>query len=410
MAIVNLEREWESLTPGEKDAVYFHDTGAGRGYTALALKVRASGSRSWFFEYRREDGKVRRRTYSAANYQEAERQRLMDLTALAEGINPGDVRPAVAPAVAIVVGPRGDTVGKMIDHYLAHGVAHKRSGEPNRPSYVEKVTRRMGLLRERWGDREAASISKSDIRDFFDAYEDRPGAQIDMWRSVSAFFNYGADQGFIEHSPMPSRRRGRVNKRERFLDNAELARVLPVMRSIPFPLGHASLIALLTARRIREITRAEWTELDLERGVWTLPGSRAKNGKTHPLPLPPTALALFRDAAARKVGEGRFVFHRAKDKPIDPSDSDYKKLWKKFRDVTGGAGWSAHDLRRTAATHLEVLGCPDKVIKQILNHSTELGVTGIYMRADPLDAMREWLTKLDDHYAALNPAPSVPQT
>jgi len=408
MAIVNLEREWESLTPGEKDAVYFHDAGAGRGYTALALKVRASGSRSWFFEYRR-DGKVRRRTYSVINYREAERQRLMDITAINDGLDPGEVR-ATGEAAHVSAMQRGATVAEMIEHYLRHGVAHKRSGEPNRPSYVEKVTRRMGLLRERWGDREASSITKSDIRDFFDAYEDRPGAQIDLWRTVSAFFNYGADQGFIEHSPMPSRRRGHVNNRERYLTDAELARVMPAMRSLPFPHGHASLIALLTARRIGEVTHAEWAEIDLERGVWTLPGSRAKNGKTHPLLLAATALALFRDAATRKVGDGRFVFHRAKDKPIHRSDNDYKKLWEKFRAVTGGAGWSAHDLRRTAATHLEALGCPDKVIKQILNHSTELGVTGIYMRADPLDAMREWLTKLDDHYAALNPAHDAPQT
>ena len=57
-----------------------------------------------------------------------------------------------------------------------------------------------------------------------------------------------------------------------------------------------------------------------------------------------------------------------------------------------------HDLRRTAATHLEALGCPLETIKTIWNHASAAGITRLYARSDPLPPMREWLDRLDEHY------------
>ena len=62
--------------------------------------------------------------------------------------------------------------------------------------------------------------------------------------------------------------------------------------------------------------------------------------------------------------------------------------------------FTMHDLRRTAATHLEALGCPLETIKAILNHASAAGLTRLYARSDPLPRMREWLGELDAQYAA----------
>jgi len=37
----------------------------------------------------------------------------------------------------------------------------------------------------------------------------------------------------------------------------------------------------LTAQRREEVAQITWGELDLEKAVWTLPGSRTKKGKPH---------------------------------------------------------------------------------------------------------------------------------
>jgi integrase len=45
---------------------------------------------------------------------------------------------------------------------------------------------------------------------------------------------------------------------------------------------------ILTAARLGEVANAAWTEIDLDRGVWTIPGSRMKSGKEHVVPLSPS--------------------------------------------------------------------------------------------------------------------------
>lgn len=57
------------------------------------------------------------------------------------------------------------------------------------------------------------------------------------------------------------------------------------------------------------------------------------------------------------------------------------------------SGWTLHDLRRTAATHMARLGTSPHVIERILNHisGTFGGVAGVYNRFQYLDEMRDAL-------------------
>ena len=58
--------------------------------------------------------------------------------------------------------------------------------------------------------------------------------------------------------------------------------------------------------------------------------------------------------------------------------------------------WTPHDLRRTAATKMSELGCPDEIIDAILNHAKK-GVIGIYNRNKYDKEKQEWLTKWSAH-------------
>lgn len=57
----------------------------------------------------------------------------------------------------------------------------------------------------------------------------------------------------------------------------------------------------LTAARSGEVRGATWGEIDLERGIWTIPGSRMKAGEDHRVALPSAAVDLL-SAQPRMVG------------------------------------------------------------------------------------------------------------
>jgi len=52
--------------------------------------------------------------------------------------------------------------------------------------------------------------------------------------------------------------------------------------------------AILTGGRTKEAIGALWSEIDLDKALWTLPEGRMKKGVEHVVPLPPQAVALLR--------------------------------------------------------------------------------------------------------------------
>jgi integrase len=51
--------------------------------------------------------------------------------------------------------------------------------------------------------------------------------------------------------------------------------------------------AVLTAARTGEVLGATWSEVDLERAIWTIPASRMKAGREHRVPLSPRAVEIL---------------------------------------------------------------------------------------------------------------------
>ena len=106
-----------------------------------------------------------------------------------------------------------------------------------------------------------------------------------------------------------------------------------------------------------------WSEIDTERGTWTLPAERSKNGRAHSLPLPAAALAII-TAVPRMVDRDHLFGVRG----------DGFVRWSQAKAAldarVGVAAWTLHDIRRTAATRMADLGVAPHVVEQILNHQT----------------------------------------
>lgn len=170
--------------------------------------------------------------------------------------------------------------------------------------------------------------------------------------------------------------------------------------SLPVQIGRPVRIALqlafLTLQRRSEIAGMSSDELELDKGVWTIPASRTKAGRKNVVPLSPTAVALIREALALRTepqdgaAPSRFVFPAKRDpfgSPIDPAALSH--AFRELRAAVGIPGITVHDARRTGATLLasERARVSPYIIGLLLNHAGERGganaiTLDVYVRAD----------------------------
>ena len=68
---------------------------------------------------------------------------------------------------------------------------------------------------------------------------------------------------------------------------------LQAKRKDGIPFGSLLRLLLLTAQRENEVAGMRWVELDLHKGIWTIPASRTKNGKPHIVHLGHLALEIL---------------------------------------------------------------------------------------------------------------------
>jgi integrase len=93
---------------------------------------------------------------------------------------------------------------------------------------------------------------------------------------------------------------GRGKERGQFaaLPYAEAPAFLAALRQREGIAARALEFALLTAARTGEVIGATWDEIDLQAGVWTVPGKRMKGGEQHVVHLGPRALEILQAQAA----------------------------------------------------------------------------------------------------------------
>ena len=165
-------------------------------------------------------------------------------------------------------------------------------------------------------------------------------------------------------------------------------------RDVPDALGtvaksYASLSAklcftfqVLTAVRSGEARGATWAEIDLERGIWIIPGARMKMGIDHRVPLSSYALEVLAQAELVRDETG-LVFPSVNGKTL--SDSTLSKLLREngvdavphgfrssFRD------WAAESTQATWAA-----------MELSLAHAVGSDVERAYSRSDLLQQRRE---------------------
>ena len=136
-----------------------------------------------------------------------------------------------------------------------------------------------------------------------------------------------------------------------------------------------------------ELIEAQWSEFDLTKGEWSIPGERMKKDRPHIVYLPRQAIAMLEELKALACGSDWVMPSRGDlKKPISKStlNQAVRALDLDVRDFV------LHDFRRTASTHLHEAGFVSDVIEKALAHE-QGGVRGIYNRAQYAEQRKEML-------------------
>jgi integrase len=179
------------------------------------------------------------------------------------------------------------------------------------------------------------------------------------------------------------------------LTDHELASVIMAARRMARPYGSIVEMLALTGQRREEVAQMVWDEIDFETRTWTLPASRAKNGKPHFVHLSAPALEVIERAPRL----GHFVFSLSGIRPFQ----DFTNAKRGLDEVSGVTNWRLHDLRRTCVSGMARLGVPPHVADKILNHQsgTISGVAAVYQRHDFLAERKLALDQWGHHVEAL---------
>jgi integrase len=218
-------------------------------------------------------------------------------------------------------------------------------------------------------------------------------------RALSTFFAWSIAEGLLGNGANPvdgSFHPDAPTPRDRVLTNAELVAIWNACGDDDF--GRIIRLLILLGSRRQEIGGMRWSEVDLERGVWTLPAERSKNGRSHTVAMPPAALAII--AEVPRTSRDHLFGDRAGS---GFSGWSHCKAAMDRQLAAAVKPWRVHDVRRSLATGMADIGIEPHHIEAVLNHfgGHRRGVAGTYNRSNYEHAVRAALLRWSEHVLAL---------
>lgn len=163
--------------------------------------------------------------------------------------------------------------------------------------------------------------------------------------------------------------------------------------------------AALTASRSGEVRGAAWSEIDLDRALWVVPGERMKMGKEHRVPLTAAALALLK--ALPRLDGSDLVFPSSKGGQL--SDMTLSATMRRLHEADIAAerpGFVDRVSKRPAVPHglrstfrdwaAERTQYPGEMAEVALAHRINNVVEAAYRRGDMIEKRRRMMADWAD--------------
>jgi integrase len=395
MATIKLQKRVVDAAAQAARDVFLWDT----ELTGFGLKVTPAGKKVYVCQYRLGGGRrgaVKRYTIGphgapwTVDSARAEAKRVLALAA--SGSDPATAKQETRQAL---------TVAELCDLYTKEGCATKK------PSTLATDRGRIERhIKPLLGKKKAVAVTRADVRRFLqDVASGKTAADVKTKKRgraiveggkgtatrtvglLGGIFTYAVERGITPDNPVRGVKRFPDQKGERFLSDAEIARLGVTLREIsgegvnPHALAIIKLLVFTGARK-GEIEGLRWTEVDIDAGLLRL--SDSKTGQKAIL-LNPPALEIL--SGIERVDESPYVF------PASRSDGHFEgvvKVWQNVRERAGLPGVRLHDLRHSFASVAVANGASLPVIGALLGHgNTATTARYAHLSNDPLRAVNE---------------------
>ncbi|MDP3603828.1 MAG: integrase arm-type DNA-binding domain-containing protein [Bosea sp. (in: a-proteobacteria)] len=183
---------------------------------------------------------------------------------------------------------------------------------------------------------------------------------------------------------LPARTRVRKVEHHAALPYAELSDFVSALRDRPAVSAKALEFLILTAARTGEVIRADWSEIDLEKRIWTIPAERMKASREHRVPLSKRATAILSALPKPRTG---IVFNAEQSKsPL--SNAALLALLKRMER----ADLTAHGFRSTFRDWVaEKTTYPNEMAEMALAHTVSDRVEAAYRRGDMFERRKKMM-------------------
>jgi integrase len=376
----------------------------------LWLIVTPANRRSWCYRYKRA-GKTREMSLGNADLITLAKARLAHAEArllLAKCIDPLDARHAAQQAAAATAAPVG-TFAMAVNAYLsAHEASwrnakHRQQWRNTMKCYAEPVI----------GNMRVSTITVEDVlRVLTPIWHVKPETASRVRARIEMILDYAAVRKW-RTGPNPAIWRGnlklvlpaksKVRKVEHHaaLDWHEAPAFMAKLRAEECMGAKALEFAVLTATRSNEVRGARWSEIHMDRGVWTIPATRMKGEREHRVPLSTPALAILKEMAEVQDGSGLIFLGRKHGVPIRDMT-----LTAALRRIDLGH-LTAHGFRSTFRDWCADTGKPADIAERALAHVIGNKTRGAYERTDLFDPRRRLMDEWAE-YLHRPPAEVVP--
>ena len=234
-------------------------------------------------------------------------------------------------------------------------------------------------------------ITSADISDLLnDVAERGDGPARAAYSAMSAVLRFAAEKEtrYFKASESPLRdvkAPAPSIKRQRLLSDVEIRQVWQSAGGLGWPFCEIVRLLLLTGQRLREVAEARWSEFDLAKGEWLIPGERTKNKLPMLVHLSAPALAIL-ETLPHIASKKRFLFTTTGETPVSGFSRGKSRLDALINKALIDDGlepleeWRLHDLRRSMSTNCQRLGVSPEVVDLMQNHveGARSGTRGSY--------------------------------
>lgn len=365
----------------------------------LQLCLMPNGSKLWWVAYRF-GGKTKSLSlgkYPLISLADARSGRDEAKKLLAKGEDPSKAKKKARADQATT----GDTFRLVAEEYVAHQRRNERA-----EATLKKLVWVLDFAYPTLGDMLVSEIRPPDILGVLRSVERRGRYETArrLRSTIGTIFRFAIASGRAETDPTTALRGVLANPppkhRAAILEPKALG---ALMRSIdgfdgqPQTLAGLKLMALLFPRP-GELRASEWSEFDLETGIWTIPAAHTKMRRPHAIPLSRQAVAILKDLHVI-TGSGRLAFPSVRTNRTPMSENTLNAALRRLG--YGKEEMSSHGFRSSASTLLNESGMWNSdAIERQLAHVENNEIRRAYARGEYWEErvrmMDWWADHLDE--------------